>query len=89
MSPTGDRAETVRITLETLIQQVESARDILLGNGQQELLKALHDDVALPEPEMEALAGKAINLLHETQQLLEPGNLILADHFLGTQTSLP
>ncbi|KAF3483159.1 uncharacterized protein GIQ15_02483 [Arthroderma uncinatum] len=74
---------TLQSTLETLISQVEATRNALLENGQKVLLQALHTDKDLPDPALEILAGKAINVLHETQQLLEPGHLVLADHFLG------
>ncbi|GIJ88188.1 hypothetical protein Asppvi_007106 [Aspergillus pseudoviridinutans] len=73
----------LQTTLELLIAQVEAARDTLLANGQNGLLQTLHPDQELPDSALEVLAGKAINLLHETQQLLEPAHLVLADHFLG------
>ncbi|KAK8157443.1 O-methyltransferase-domain-containing protein [Phyllosticta citrichinensis] len=38
---------------------------------------------ALPDPELTKLANKSIDLLHEIEQMLEPGHLVLADHFLG------
>ncbi|EGE04741.1 hypothetical protein TEQG_08680 [Trichophyton equinum CBS 127.97] len=70
-------------TLKTLISQVEATRNALLENGQRGLLQTLHTDKDLPDSAVEVLAGKAINILHETKQLLEPGHLVLADHFLG------
>lgn len=78
----------LQTTLESLIAQVEAARDALLANGQKGLLQTLHPDQKLPDSALEALAGKAINLLHETQQLLEPAHLVLADHFLGMVQSV-
>ncbi|PSN67010.1 S-adenosyl-L-methionine-dependent methyltransferase [Corynespora cassiicola Philippines] len=50
-----------------------------------ELQKGLHDhsEGALPDPELSKLASRSIDLLHEIEQMLEPGHLVLADHFLG------
>lgn len=48
-----------------------------------ELHDALHNDDSLPDKAMASLAAETIDLLAETQQLLEPGHLVLADHFLG------
>jgi len=52
-----------------------------------ELMKALHDTTCLPDKDTAQLAAQAIDLLHETAQILQPGHLILADHFLGTALS--
>ncbi|PVH97233.1 S-adenosyl-L-methionine-dependent methyltransferase [Periconia macrospinosa] len=38
---------------------------------------------ALPDPELRRLANQSIDLLHQIEQMLEPGYLVLADHFLG------
>ena len=73
----------LQTSLEALNRQVEEALTTLRSNSQKALLQTLHTDQELPDPALEALAGKTINLLHETQQLLEPGHLVLADHFLG------
>ncbi|MCJ1248059.1 hypothetical protein MMC30_005274 [Trapelia coarctata] len=51
--------------------------------AKQQLQDAIHDDKILPEIQMTAVASKAINLLHQIEQLLEPASLVLADHFLG------
>ncbi|OCL06619.1 putative O-methyltransferase [Glonium stellatum] len=51
------------------------------------LNEALHCDEQLPDKNISALAFNAINLLSEVQQILEPGHLILADHFLGYTSS--
>lgn len=80
---TAVERSSLESTLKTLISQVEATRNALLQNGQRGLLQTLHTDKDLPDSAVEALAGKAINILHETKQLLEPGHLVLADHFLG------
>lgn len=48
-----------------------------------ELQDALHNNDRLPERKMASIASDAVDLLHQMGQLLEPGHLILADHFLG------
>jgi hypothetical protein len=48
-----------------------------------EIQDALHKNDRLPERKMASTASDAVDLLHQLQQLLEPGHLILADHFLG------
>ena len=42
-----------------------------------------HNKGALPDRELSQLADRSIDLLHEIEQKLEPGHLVLADHFLG------
>ncbi|KAF1934434.1 uncharacterized protein M421DRAFT_553 [Didymella exigua CBS 183.55] len=51
----------------------------------RELATGLHNDAqgAQPDPELKALAGTSIDLLHRIEQKLESGYLVLADHFLG------
>ena len=58
------------------------------GDTKEGLQKALHDDQSLPDKKSVASASETINLLHEVEQLLEPGHLVLADHFLGICASL-
>ncbi|GMG45933.1 unnamed protein product [Aspergillus oryzae var. brunneus] len=88
-APLTDAERTaLQTSLEALNRQVEATRNILRSNSQKALLQTLHTDQELPDPALEALAGKTINLLHETQQLLEPGHLVLADHFLAVELKL-
>lgn len=47
------------------------------------LQNALHDDKGLPDKELLTLASSTIDLLAEAETLLQPANLVLADHFLG------
>ena len=70
-------------TLTHVIGTLESALEFLKGNGRSELIAELHDYSRLPDKRLYQLANKAVDLLHETEQLLEPGPLVLADHFLG------
>ena len=48
-------------------------------------LRDLHNQEPgrLPSATGTALANRSIDLLHQVGQLLEPGHLVLADHFLG------
>lgn len=54
------------------------------------LMEELHDtsEMRLPSQEASSLASQTIDVLHETIQLLQPGHLVLADHFLGTPLSI-
>jgi len=72
--------------LTSLNTQLEDVLHTLKSDPvSQELQKGLHDHAkgALPDPELKSLANKSIDLLHQIEQMLEPGYLVLADHFLG------
>lgn len=51
---------------------------------QAELEAALHDPNTLPDKELGSLAGEAVDLLDEAKQILQPDQLVLADHFMGS-----
>lgn len=70
-------------TLTHLIGSLQSSLKSLKGDTNGELVAALHDHDKLPDKHVASLARDAVDLLHETEQLLEPGSLVLADHFLG------
>ncbi|GAW14668.1 hypothetical protein ANO14919_040710 [Xylariales sp. No.14919] len=69
--------------LRHLIDSLKSASQNLKGEFNQSLNEALHDDTKLPDRQTSLLAGQALDLLSEIRLLLEPGHLILADHFMG------
>lgn len=71
-------------TLTFLIDSLRSALKVLKGDVNTQLMAELHNHDRLPNKQMAALASQAVDLLHEIEQLLEPGPLVLADHFLGT-----
>ena len=73
-------------TLDSLTESLEISLSMLRGAGQKDLEAALHNHDRLPEKELAAQAAHAVDLLHATEQLLSPGPLILADHFLGELT---
>ena len=75
-------------TLIHLIDSLESALRILKSNNKADILAALHDHSRLPDKKLYGLASKTVDLLHETEQLLEPGTLVLADHFLGRDLTI-
>jgi hypothetical protein len=70
-------------TLTNLIDSLESTLQVLKQDAQAELKDTLHNHDRIPDKNIARIASKAVNLLHETEQLLEPGSLVLADHFLG------
>lgn len=70
-------------TLVNLIDSLKATLKILKFELADELQETLHSDIKLPGKRMATLACTAIDLLHETEQILEPGSLVLADHFLG------
>ena len=72
-------------TLIHLIDCLDSALRVLKDGSNTELLAALKSNSSLPQKKICDLASKAVDLLHETEQLLEPGPLVLADHFLGRE----
>lgn len=80
----------IESTLITLNQHLEKVLEVLKSEEvKQELHESLHNHNkgVLPSSSAAALANATIDRLHEIEQLLEPGHLVLADHFLGTQGS--
>ncbi|KAI0455778.1 S-adenosyl-L-methionine-dependent methyltransferase [Xylaria acuta] len=73
--------------LQHLIDSLKSASHRLNGDLNQALNAALHDDTKLPDRKTCLLAAQALDLLSEIRLLLEPGHLILADHFMGYMNS--
>ena len=65
-----------------LIESLQSTLEVFKSDAYEMGLLSC-DPHALPDKKMTALASQAIDLLHETEQLLTPSNLILADHFFG------
>lgn len=77
-------------TLQSLNKQLASVRDQLKGKLRDELQTRLHnhDKGVLPDSRIASVAAQSIDLLHEVEQMLEPGHLVLADHFLGSSIRL-
>ena len=79
-----NEAQAIRTILEKLVSDLKCTWNALQeGSVPAELKRALHNDQGLPNKELAAVASEAVNLLHTTEQLLEPAQLVLADHFLG------
>jgi hypothetical protein len=74
----------VEALLEQLISSLRSSVQLLTADDTQTYLDTtLHNDTILPEKKLATMASETIDLLHQVEQLLEPGHLVLADHFLG------
>ncbi|KAL8991438.1 MAG: hypothetical protein Q9177_000150 [Variospora cf. flavescens] len=72
--------ETLNKLIQDLKVSVKSFNDDAVS---KELQAVLHDPRQLPERRIADLATEAVDLLGELDILLEPGHIILADHFLG------
>ncbi|KAH8723131.1 putative O-methyltransferase [Phaeosphaeriaceae sp. PMI808] len=48
-----------------------------------ELEETIHNDNRLPDQTIACLASDVVDLLSKIEQLLQPANLVLADHFFG------
>ncbi|KAI0886474.1 S-adenosyl-L-methionine-dependent methyltransferase [Annulohypoxylon maeteangense] len=70
-------------TIQNLIDPLRAASAHLAGPDGAELLAELHDTEKLPDPKLSRLVSEALDLLAEVRLLLEPRQLILADHFMG------
>ncbi|UKZ72394.1 hypothetical protein TrVFT333_000023 [Trichoderma virens FT-333] len=70
--------------LQELNSNLRSVQGLLQGKLYDELQKRLHnhEEGVLPDKELGHLATESIDLLHSIEQMLEPGHLVLADHFL-------
>jgi hypothetical protein len=80
--PFGEKiAATV---LDDLKQTLRGSYDALTSPGvAAELQETLHDDKHLPDEAIAGLASEVVDLLSMIEHLLQPGHLVLADHFLG------
>lgn len=50
---------------------------------QKQLETGLHNTEDLPNKAISTLSSQIVDVLYATDRLLQPGNLVLADHFLG------
>lgn len=73
--------ESLRGTLATLVRTLKEPAI------QAELAATLHDPNTLPDKELGSLAGDVVDLLDEAKQMLQPDQLVLADHFMGWSIS--
>ena len=68
--------------LQDLVVSLSSTA-LVLRSQSQDLLQALHSTEKLPNQRIYDLAKNALDLLSEVRLALEPGQMILADHFFG------
>ncbi|TDZ15145.1 O-methyltransferase aclM [Colletotrichum orbiculare MAFF 240422] len=78
--PHGSALETLETIVGDLSRLVSSLKEPSLH---AELVSKLHDAKILPDKKIESLAGEAVDLLDEAKQILQPSQLVLADHFMG------
>lgn len=57
---------------------------LTLPHIQTKLNTGLHNTEDLPNKELSSLSSQIVDVLYATDRLLQPSNLVLADHFLGT-----
>ena len=72
--------------LQDLIRSLRATSQHLKADNDFHSL--LHDTENLPNGAVYQLANEAVELLSEVRLLLEPGHLVLADHFLGNMPHL-
>ncbi|MCJ1247519.1 hypothetical protein MMC30_004733 [Trapelia coarctata] len=83
-----DSSDGAVTALNTLIQLWTMLKSRLNEPGlQAEINRGLHDLEKLPDKEIVPLAAKAGDVLHDIEQMLQPTQLVLADHLLGTFAS--
>ncbi|KAA8645297.1 O-methyltransferase gliM [Aspergillus tanneri] len=76
------------ITLQTLVQMLTTLkRQLNEPTLQADISNRLHDPNTLPDQALMSLAAQAVDILYEIEQILQPAQLILADHFLGYMRS--
>ncbi|KAF3797720.1 O-methyltransferase aclM [Colletotrichum gloeosporioides] len=85
---TSDRTNTV----EKLTSLKEALSDLITTlrepATQVELNATLHDPEALPHREVGSIAAQVVDILDDAKQMLQPSQLVLADHFMGLFLSL-
>lgn len=76
------------VALKILTHTLNSCKERLLEPALlADINKRLHDPDELPDKEVLSLAGNAVDALQQMQLVLQPAQLILADHFLGYENS--
>ncbi|KAK4184513.1 S-adenosyl-L-methionine-dependent methyltransferase [Podospora australis] len=76
--------------IEELVQALTKFKTLLFKPEiHAEIHRKLHvsEEGQLPDKEIVPVASRAVDVLHELEQLLQPTQLVLADHFLGYTSS--
>lgn len=82
-SDPSENSAMLELVIENLIAGLRSTLSYFERPLKSCLQANLHDYDRLPDHRRSQLAAEATDLLHRTQKLLDPGTLVLADHFLG------
>lgn len=76
--------DCLSLVLDNMTAQLTTFKHFLATPTMDATLRnKLHNSNGLPDKNIAALASKAVDVLHEVQLMLQPAQLILADHFLG------
>jgi hypothetical protein len=83
-SDTGDYTGLQELLTESLHDLRKIHARLTLPHIQKKLDAGLHNTEDLPNKELSTLSSQIVDVLYATDHLLQPSNLVLADHFLGT-----
>ncbi|KAI1105364.1 putative O-methyltransferase [Jackrogersella minutella] len=84
LSASGDKQVAVPTILGDLNETLRSVISVFESDEVSSYLQQeLHDGNRLPEKKLTKLAAETVDLVAKIEQILEPGHLVLADHFLG------
>ncbi|KAK2729269.1 cytochrome p450 oxidoreductase [Colletotrichum kahawae] len=74
---TVEKLTSLKVALSDLLSTLKEPAT------QAELNAILHDPEALPHKEVGSIAAEVVNILDDAKQMLQPSQLVLADHFMG------
>ena len=81
---TGDYTSLQELLTDSLYDLRKIHARLTLPHIQKKLDAGLHNTEDLPNKELSTLSSQIVDVLYATDRLLQPSNLVLADHFLGT-----
>lgn len=81
---TGDYTSLQELLTDSLHDLRKIHARLTLPHIQKKLDSGLHNTQDLPNKELSTLSSQIVDVLYATDRLLQPSNLVLADHFLGT-----
>jgi hypothetical protein len=80
----GDYTSLQELLTDSLHDLRKIHARLTLPHIQKKLDTGLHNTEDLPNKELSTLSSQIMDVLYATDRLLQPSNLVLADHFLGT-----
>lgn len=80
-------ATKMETVLQDLVTSLKKAATYFNGDGKETLQAALHNAETLPDKQLWSQATEALDLLEQLRLSLEPGHLVLADHFMGSSSA--